>query len=88
MNTTEYIVNHTTFLASIDQRTNTVCVRSCHPYDDQHYHWARRSERTGNWLIFRNGKTISCESKTVTEEQIANILSNLDRNLKPIMCYD
>lgn len=84
----EYKINGITFLAQIDSRTNTVFVSSCHPYDDQRYHWARRSERTGNWIVYCNGKTISCQSKFLSEEQIAKHLNNLDRELKPIMCYN
>jgi len=84
----EYRIEGTTFLAQISKKTNTVYVSSCHPYDEQNYHWARRSERTGNWIVFRNGKTISCQSKSLSEEDIAKYLNNLDRSLKPIMCYN
>lgn len=84
----EYLVDGTIFLARVDKRTDTVSVSSCHPYDEQNYHWARRSERTGNWLVFRNGTVISCQSKYMSEEEIAKHLNNLDRPLKPMMCYN
>jgi hypothetical protein len=38
--------------------------------------------------VYCNGKTISCQSKFLSEEQIAKHLNNLDRELKPIMCYN
>lgn len=84
----EFRVNGTMYLAQIDNRTGTTAVTSCHPYDDQKYHWARRSERTGNWIVYRNGETISAQSKSLTDEDIAEYMEKLNRTLKPIMCYN
>lgn len=84
----KFRINGTVYLAQVDSRTNTVYVNSCHPYDEQKYHWARRSERTGNWIIYRNGSAVSCQSKFLSEKDIARYLDTLDRSLKPIMCYN
>ena len=84
----EYRINNTVYLAQIDQRTNTVYVHGCHPYDDQEYYWARRSERTGNWIVFRNGTMVSYKAKTMSEKDIAVCLEILDRSLNPIMCHN
>ena len=84
----KYSIGTIIYLAQIDHRTNTICVTSCHPYDEQEYHWARRDERTGDWNVYRNGELFSTYPHVLTEEDIVQILHNLDRKLKPIMCYN
>lgn len=84
----KYVINNTVFLASIDTRTNTVSVGSCRPYDDQEYHWARRSKQTGEWNIYRNGKHVLDHAKELSEKDIAEILFNLDRPIKSRMCHN
>lgn len=84
----KYIIENIVYLAQIDSRTGTVCISSCHPYDDQEYHWARRAKDTGDWVIYHKGWTLSTYPSVLTEEDIAEILHNRDRNLKPIMCYN
>ena len=81
-------VNNVLYLVQVDSRTNTVCVTRCHPYDRQEYHWARIHPVSEDWIIYRNGKPVSCKRGSVTVEKIAEILHNLDGSLKPIMCHN
>lgn len=77
----EFRINGILFSSDIDKRTNTEYVHSLHPYDLQKYHWARRSPKNGNWIVYRNGETITCYSKSNSTQEIAEILLCHDEDL-------
>lgn len=76
-------INNVLFSVGIDSRTNTESVHSIHPYDFTEYHWARRSPLNGYWFIYRSGKAVATYKKERTAENIAELLYQYDRDLKP-----
>ena len=71
-------VDRQRFGIETDPRTGTLCVSSIHPYDETEYHWARQGVTGHSWFVFRAGKRIATLG-TLTEEQVAAELLNLDR---------
>ena len=80
-----FIVDGTSFTVDIDSRTKTEYVTSHHPYDLQEYHWARRSPKNGNWVVYRSYETITCYEKELTPEEVAEYLLDHDTDLLPII---
>ena len=81
----EFRVDGTLFSSDIDSRTGTEYVRSSHPYDLQEYHWARRSPKNGNWVVYRSYEVITCYEKELTVEDVAENLLCHDEDLSPII---
>lgn len=81
----EFKVDSVLFSLDIDPRTNTEYVHSNHPYDLQEYHWARRSPKNGNWVVYRGYEAITCYEKELTPEEVASYLLDHDCDLHPIM---
>lgn len=81
----EFRIDGTLFTSDIDSRTGTEYVRSSHPYDLQEYHWARRSPKNGNWVVYRSYETITCYEKELTAEEVAENLACHDEDLRPII---
>ena len=81
----EFKVDGVRFSVSIDPRTNTEYVHSIHPYDLQEYHWARRSPKNGNWVVYRSYEAITCYDKELTAEEVAENLACHDEDLRPII---
>ena len=71
-------VDRQRFGIKTDPRTGTPCVSSIHPYDETEYHWARQGVTGHSWFVFRDGKRV-CTFGSLTEEQVAAELLNLDR---------
>ena len=71
-------VDRQRFGIKTDPRTGTPCVSSIHPYDETEYHWARQGVTGPSWFVFRDGKRV-CTLGSLTEEQVATELLNLDR---------
>ena len=71
-------VDRQRFGIKTDPRTGTPCVTSIHPYDETEYHWARQGVTGHSWFVFRDGKRV-CTLGSLTEEQVAVELLNLDR---------
>ena len=71
-------VDRQRFGIKTDPRTGTPCISSIHPYDETEYHWARQGVTGHSWFVFRAGKRIATLG-TLTEEQVAAELLNLDR---------
>ena len=71
-------VDRQRFGIKTDPRTGTPCVSSIHPYDETEYHWARQGVTGHSWFVFRDGKRV-CTLGSLTEEQVATELLNLDR---------
>ena len=71
-------VDRQRFRIKIDHRTGTLCVSSIHPYDETEYHWARQGAARHSWFVYRAGRLV-CTLGSLTEEQVAAELLNLDR---------
>ena len=71
-------VDRQRFGIKTDPRTGTPCISSIHPYDETEYHWARQGVTGHSWFVFRDGKRV-CTLGSLTEEQVATELLNLDR---------
>ena len=71
-------VDRQRFGIKTDPRTGTPCISSIHPYDETEYHWARQGVTGHSWFVFRDGKRV-CTLGSLTEEQVAARLLNLDR---------
>ena len=71
-------VDRQRFGIKTDPRTGTPCISSIHPYDETEYHWARQGVTGHSWFVFRDGKRV-CTLGSLTEEQVAAELLNLDR---------
>ena len=71
-------VDRQRFGIKTDPRTGTPCISSIHPYDETEYHWARQGVTGHSWFVFRDGKRV-CTLSSLTEEQVAAELLNLDR---------
>ena len=74
------------FSVDIDKRTGTEYVTSHHPYDLQEYHWARRSPKNGNWVVYRGYEAITCYEKELSAEEVAEMLACHDEDIIP--CID
>lgn len=74
----KFTVNRVQFCADTDPRTDTLYVKSIHPYDETEYHWARQGVTGCTWFIYRDGKRISAIGGCLTKEEIAAKLLNLD----------
>ena len=81
----KFTVDGIPFISNIDHRTGTEYVQSSRPYDLQEYHWARRSPKNGNWVVYRTYETITCYDKELSAKEVAECLLMHDEDLCAII---